>query len=352
MATESSGISSTQYNSILKDISKIYEQSLEEGNEDWNKAVLSSNWKIGQRIIEVTQEKKARANYGKQVLKQLSNDLTRKYAKGFSERNLEYIRKFYQYYKSGQFHSELSWSHYVCLLLIDDSSTRLTLEKNAIQKKLTSRDLLTLVKQELARTKGKTKSNSPGETTANTLLKPTLQLYTYRIVRKYKGDTTTSLPHLDLGFSILLEKKENLSKFKIGSIIESAKDNKTYSFKLNSNVKELFTYKAYLERVIDGDTLLVNIDLGFSISVEQRLRLRGLDAPELSTKKGISSKKFVESCLKDCKFLILKTHGKDKYDRYLVDVFYKKNESDEEIVIKEGLFLNNELLFENHAVRM
>ncbi|MBP7283913.1 MAG: hypothetical protein KBA66_20170 [Leptospiraceae bacterium] len=44
MAIESSGISSTQYNSILKDISKIYEQSLNDGNEDWNKAVLSSNY--------------------------------------------------------------------------------------------------------------------------------------------------------------------------------------------------------------------------------------------------------------------------------------------------------------------
>ena len=352
MAIESSGISANKYNTILSDISKIYEQSLEEGNEDWNKAVLSSNWKIGQRIIEVTQGKKARANYGEQVLKQLSKDLTRRYAKGFSERNLEYIRKFYQYYKSGKFHSELSWSDYVCLLLIENETARLSLEKKAIQKKLSSRDLLTLVKQELARTKGKSKSDNQAESTTNTLARPTLQLYTYRIVRKYKDDTTTSLPHLDLGFSILLEEKENLSKFKIGSIIESTKDNKTYSFKLNSNVKELFTYKAYLERVIDGDTLLVNIDLGFSVSIEQRLRLRGLDAPELSTKKGISSKKFVESCLKDCRFLILKTHGKDKYDRYLVDVFYLKNESNEEKVIKDGLFLNNELLVGNHAVRM
>ena len=59
---------------------------------------------------------------------------------------------------------------------------------------------------------------------------------------------------------------------------------------------------------------------------------------------GGTSKKFVESCLKDCKFLIIKTLGKDKYDRYLVDVFYLKSESDEEKVIKEGLFLNNELL--------
>ena len=96
MAIESSGISSTQYNSILKDISKIYEQSLNDGNEDWNKAVLSSNYiraakrewawatssvrrerksrKIGQRIIEVTQEKKTRAAYGDKVLNQLSKD--------------------------------------------------------------------------------------------------------------------------------------------------------------------------------------------------------------------------------------------------------------------------------------
>jgi endonuclease YncB( thermonuclease family) len=67
---------------------------------------------------------------------------------------------------------------------------------------------------------------------------------------------------------------------------------------------------------------------------------------------GGTAKKFVESCLKDCRFLILKTHGKDKYDRYLVDVFYLKNESNEEKVIKEGLFLNNELLVGNHAVRI
>ena len=165
MVNESSGISSAQYNSILKDISKIYEQSLNDGNEDWNKAVLSSNWKIGERIIEIKQGKKERAAYGDKVLKQLSKDLSKKYTKGFSERNLGYIRKFYQYYKSGQFHSELSWSHYVCLLLIEDSTIRATLEKNAIQKKLTSRDLLTLVKQELARTKNKSKSDNQDEPT-------------------------------------------------------------------------------------------------------------------------------------------------------------------------------------------
>ena len=95
---------------------------------------------------------------------------------------------------------------------------------------------------------------------------------------------------------------------------------------------------------MDGDTLVVTIDLGFKIFLEQRLRFRGLDAPELGTKKGMASKRFVESRLKDCKFLIIKTHGSDKYDRYLVDVFYLKNEADEEKVLSEGIFFNNELL--------
>ncbi|HMV44433.1 MAG TPA: DUF1016 N-terminal domain-containing protein [Leptospiraceae bacterium] len=360
MATESSGISQTQYHNVLKDISKIYEQSLEEGNEDWNKAVLSSNWKIGQRIIEITQKKKARANYGDQVLKQLSKDLSRKYQKGFSERNLGYMRKFYLYYKAKKFHSELSWSHYVSLLLIENQNTRLSLEKKAIQRKLSNRDLLSLVKQELADKKNKSKPEPKTKEEAKTLTRPYLKLYTYKVVRKYKTEEANSTPHLDLGFTILLEEKEKLSKFKLGSIVESIKDNKDYSFQLKTNHKELFTYKAYLERVIDGDTLLVTIDLGFSISIKQRLRLRGLDAPEISTspqnpltssKKGLASKRFIESCLKDCKFLIIKTHGKDKYDRYLVDVFYLKNELDEEKVLKDGLFLNNELLAGKYAVR-
>ena len=94
----------------------------------------------------------------------------------------------------------------------------------------------------------------------------------------------------------------------------------------------------------------VRIDLGFSIVIEQRLRLRGLDAPELGTSHGVASKKFVESRLKDCDFLIIKTHGSDKYDRYLVDVFYLKSEDNEDKVLKEGIFLNNELLDEKMAL--
>ena len=50
---------------------------------------------------------------------------------------------------------------------------------------------------------------------------------------------------------------------------------------------------AHVERVIDGDTILVEIDCGFNIRARQRLRLRGIDAPEMSTKAGERARVFV-----------------------------------------------------------
>lgn len=184
-----------------------------------------------------------------------------------------------------------------------------------------------------------------------------MRLYLYRTLQKFSSDLEPSVPNLDLGFSIRLKVNGNyplkstaLSKLKVGSVIESRKKGSSFYFESVSSGKEMYTYKAYLDRVIDGDTILVNIDLGFSVFIEQRLRLRGLDAPELGTSQGATSKKFVESKLKDCDFLIIKTHGSDKYDRYLVDVFYKKGEQDEEKVLREGIFLNNELLEDKVAL--
>ena len=198
----------------------------------------------------------------------------------------------------------------------------------------------------------KSKVNIPIQKKPDTLAKPIIKLFRYRLIQFSKQKDTELIPHLDLGFSIFLENKEKLSKFKIGSMIESNKENKNFTYQPSSNVKELYTYKAYLERVIDGDTILVYIDLGFSILTKQRLRLRGIDTAELTTKQGLSAKKYIEQELQDCKFLIIKTYSKDKYDRHLVDVFYLKNTTDEKKIIKDGLFLNNELLNEELAVRI
>ena len=58
----------------------------------------------------------------------------------------------------------------------------------------------------------------------------------------------------------------------------------------------MYTYKAKLDRVVDGDTLDANIDLGFDITVHKRIRLAGINTPESRTrdkeekKRGLAAK--------------------------------------------------------------
>ena len=101
----------------------------------------------------------------------------------------------------------------------------------------------------------------------------------------------------------------------------------------------MYTYRAAVERVIDGDTYVLEIDLGFKITKELQLRLRGVDTHEIygyskeseEYQQGIEEKEFVEHWLKDAEEsvddeypLILETYkdSKGKYGRYLGDIYH------------------------------
>jgi len=104
----------------------------------------------------------------------------------------------------------------------------------------------------------------------------------------------------------------------------------------------MFEYPAKLIRVIDGDTIVVEIDLGFKIFTHQILRLKDIDTAEIfhpkspkEREEGIKAKIFVEQFLKDKKLLI-KTHKTGKYGRWLAEVF------------ADGENLNQKLLLEGY----
>jgi len=86
----------------------------------------------------------------------------------------------------------------------------------------------------------------------------------------------------------------------------------------------MYEYRAYLIRVIDGDTIDVDIDLGFNIKVKKRVRLYNIDTWEVRTrdleekKKGFAAKARLEDILKqnDNKFIIT-SHGLGKFGRVL-----------------------------------
>jgi len=88
-----------------------------------NTTMVHTYYNIGKLIIENEQNGKEKAEYGKEILKNLSKELTAEFGKGFSKDNLENMRKFYLVYEKTETVSRkfnLSWSHYVFLMRRDE----------------------------------------------------------------------------------------------------------------------------------------------------------------------------------------------------------------------------------------
>ena len=108
-----------------------------------------------------------------------------------------------------------------------------------------------------------------------------------------------------------------------------------------SDNPDAFVYQAELDRVVDGDTVDVILDLGFDVKLhKQRVRLHGIDTPESRTrdlaekKLGLAAKKRLqELCVGKFK---IKSLGKVKYGRILGIPYTEDGEDICKILIKEG----------------
>ena len=63
-----------------------------------NETLIRSNWEIGKRIVEEEQLGKQRADYGIQLIKSISQQLTTEFGSGYGVRNLAYFKQLYQYF--------------------------------------------------------------------------------------------------------------------------------------------------------------------------------------------------------------------------------------------------------------
>ena len=109
-----------------------------------NSTMTKTYFLIGKRIVEEEQDGNKRAEYGKKLIKTLSEKLTKEFGRGFSQRNLEQMRTFYLRYSISQTLSaefKLSWSHYLILMRIEDIGTRNFYEIEAIQNNWSLREL-------------------------------------------------------------------------------------------------------------------------------------------------------------------------------------------------------------------
>ena len=109
-----------------------------------NHTMVRTYFEVGKLIVEEEQNGKERAEYGKQLIEELSIRLNQEFGKGFSATNLKQMRSFYLMYSKGQTLSdefELSWSHYLKLMRIDDEKERRFYEIESFKNNWSLREL-------------------------------------------------------------------------------------------------------------------------------------------------------------------------------------------------------------------
>jgi len=288
-------------------------------------------WNIGKHIKTHLLQYSERAEYGEYLFKVLAENLS-------IHRSILYrSMRFYEECPSIVATSrQLTWSHYIELLTIPDKETRREYEEKIIEEKLSVREFRKLIKKD---------KGLPEVTQSDKPLIPSRDKPYIYWVKKDEGKI-----EIDLGFRIDIGCP--FAEVTPNKVIHVEKNSQDYTFiPAKTNVRPHYTYKAKVLEIIDGDTFWAKIDLGFNTKITQKLRIKGIDSEEIKTPAGQETKDYVVSKLKGCKFIALKSYWRDKFDRYLVDVFYDKNESDLESLIQNGTFLNQELLDKGLAVR-
>ena len=116
----------------------------------------------------------------------------------------------------------------------------------------------------------------------------------------------------------------------------------------------MYTYKIYVLKVVDGDTVDAEIDLGFDIKVKKRIRFMGINAPESRTRdleekaKGLAAKDRVKQLLNGCENITLKSHGIGKFGRCLGEIMLDMVDGQEKLTL---VSLNELLINEGHATK-
>lgn len=134
-----------QYESIFGDMSKIIEAARRSAARSVNCVMTAAYWLIGRRIVEFEQSGKRRAGYGEELIERLAGDLSGRYGRGFSLRNVWQMKAFYLAWQIPQTTSAesslvaiaarfpLPWSAYVRLLSVKNENARQFYETEALR---------------------------------------------------------------------------------------------------------------------------------------------------------------------------------------------------------------------------
>jgi predicted nuclease of restriction endonuclease-like (RecB) superfamily len=177
-------IDNSIYTTLFNDIVSTYITGKAKALRAVNSVLIETNWKIGRHIVEFEQSGNSKAEYGDRLLEMLSKDLSISYGRGFSLSNIKRFRQFYLAYPKGaklpplfgaenqlleksaeaphllgidnqldkkgaELPHQLSWTHYVELLKINDQLERSFYEKQSIAENWSTTELIRQKKSSL-----------------------------------------------------------------------------------------------------------------------------------------------------------------------------------------------------------
>ena len=321
------------YQALIAAIRREFQQGLARAQEAVYKQRVIINWRSGRHIHRfLAQDPGPEAPHLVRIAEELDSslDVVRK------------ILKFYRCFPKLPKDPPLSWSQYRALLTAPAAQRSLLL-KRAITEDIGSEELYALISV----SRHKSQPSSGPAASAPKLDYKRGRLFTYKTLQGKHLKLKKGEIMVDGGFKWRHKVKVGAdSKLTGGHIVRSVKtEDGDYELKhCNDDLSSLYTYKAEVERVVDADTFILTIDTGFDNWLDSRVRLRGIDAPEISTALGRRAYRYVKKALGN-RPVVIKTYKEEKYGRYLVDLFYmRKKVADPRQIAREGIFLNQELL--------
>ena len=336
-----------------------------EGHERARLAVererVRAYWEVGRILDDYLRTTEGESGYGTRVMAQLAEDLEMK------PRRLYNMVEVFRAFEKLHSHANLTFTHYLHISQVSSQGEREELVARCEAEGWSVRDLKAVlgVGKEEGGSGGLAElpeGQAPGGHGEADLAPKKGRLFTYRLLADGSSETDGGVVKLDLGFRVRLTvTSSQVPRIEPGRSVECVEDADNggieYGGKRFSLVEDnkprtkLYTYGAKVLSIIDGDTAWVEIDCGFGVSIEEKLRLRGIDTPEMSSDEGVIARLFVEQLLKVGATIVLTTSRTDLYDRYVADVFYLPEEEDAGVILAEGRYLNRELVEAGLATR-
>ena len=333
-------VTQRSYRSLIRFLKKEIHAGIQKAEMAFQVQRVLTYWRMGAGMHRFLLDKNETDTFH---LRQIEPEL------GISLDVLRKILKLYRVFPDLPAVPPLSWTQYRALLTAPDG-IRKSLQTRAVKEGIGSEKLYAIISD--FRKKAKQERSGLGKAKGACLKCVRGRLFVYKTLQSKTFGLKKNEIMVDCGFKIRHKVTvPSSSRITGGNLVLSVKTEEGY--KLRQSLKDdrkLYTYAAKLVFVIDADTLILNVDVGFDTWLDMTVRLRGIDAPELSTRAGYMARRFVVSRLKKAETLVIKAYKAGKFGRYLVDVYYsRKRKADPTQIAKEGIFLNQQLLDEGLA---